>query len=97
MNFIFHPEAKRELEQAIAYYEDCQDGLGTEFLEEVYSTIQRILTYPEAWTMLSAKSRRCLTNRFPYGIIYQILNEDCIRIISVMQLNRKPDYWNKRK
>jgi hypothetical protein len=90
MNFIFHPEA-------IAYYEDCQEGLGTEFLEEAYSTIQRILTYPEAWTMLSAKSGRCLANRFPYGIIYQILNEDCIRIISAMQLNRKPDYWHKRK
>ncbi len=88
MNLIFHPEAKRELEQAISYYEDCQEGLGTEFLEEVYSTIQRILAYPEAWAMLSEKSRRCLTNRFPYGIIYQILNEDCIRIISVMQLNR---------
>jgi plasmid stabilization system protein ParE len=97
MNYIFHPEARIELEHAIDYYEDCQEELGSEFLEEVYSTVQRILTFPEAWTMLSSNSRRCLTNRFPYGIIYQILDDNCIRIIAVMQLNQKPDYWRERK
>jgi len=97
MNYIFHPEAKKELAHAIAYYEDCQEGLGSEFLEEVYSAIQRILTFPNAWTMLSLNSRRCLANRFPYGIIYQILDDNCVRIITVMQLNQKPDYWSERK
>ena len=96
MNYIFHPDAKKELAHAIAYYEDCREGLGSEFLEEVYSTIQRILTFPNAWTMLSLNSRRCLTNRFPYGI-YQRLDKNCIRIISIMQLNKKPDYWHERK
>lgn len=33
MNYIFHPEAKEELAHAIDYYEDCQEVLGTEFLE----------------------------------------------------------------
>jgi len=46
MNFIFHPSAEKELEQAAAYYEKCQIGLGHEFLEEIYSTIQRILNFP---------------------------------------------------
>jgi hypothetical protein len=27
MNYIFHPDAKKELAQAIAYYEDCQEGV----------------------------------------------------------------------
>lgn len=45
MNYIFHPDAKKELVHAISYYEDCQEGLGSEFLEEVYSTIQRIITF----------------------------------------------------
>lgn len=97
MNYIFHPDAKKEFVQAIDYYEDCQAGRGIEFLEEVYSTIQRILSFPEAWTPLSVNSRRCLTTRFPYGIIYQILDKNTIRIIAVMQLNQKPDYWQERK
>ncbi len=96
MNFLFHPEAQAEFAQAAEYYESCQPGLGLDFLEEVYAAIQRILAFPEAWTKLSANSRRCLINRFPYGVIYQILNEDCIRVIAVMQLNQKPNYWQQR-
>jgi hypothetical protein len=32
MNFIFHPHAKKELEQAAVYYEECQKGLGILFI-----------------------------------------------------------------
>ena len=96
MNFIFHPEAKQELAHGVAYYESCQAGLGSEFLEEVYSTIQRIIEFPKAWAALSENSRRCIISRFPYGIIYQILADDSIRIIAVMQLNKEPDYWTVR-
>ena len=95
MKFGFHPSAKAELDDSIDFYEDCCAGLGVEFAEEVYSTIQRIIRYPEAWPRLSASTRRCLTQRFPFGIIYQIL-DDQILIVAVMQLNRKPDYWEDR-
>jgi hypothetical protein len=95
MKYYFHPSAKRELNEAIDFYEECQAGLGTEFTKEVYSTIYRITQYPKAWPCLSENTRRCLTKRFPYGIIYQILDHE-ILIIAVMQLNRKPAYWKER-
>ncbi|MFH1561976.1 MAG: type II toxin-antitoxin system RelE/ParE family toxin [Nitrospirota bacterium] len=95
MKYRFHPSARVELNDSIDYYEDCRLGLGIEFAEEVYSTIQRIIQFPEAWSQLSPNSRRCLTNRFPYGIVYQVL-ENKILIVAVMQLNRKPDYWKNR-
>jgi hypothetical protein len=40
MNYSFHPEAKTELLQAVEYYENCSIGLGLEFSEEIYSSIQ---------------------------------------------------------
>ena len=95
MKFSFHPEAKNELDEGVRYYENCQPGLGIEFLKEVYATIQRILEYPLGWTPLSSNTRRCLTNRFPYGIIYQILDDE-IYIIAVMHLNRRPSYYKER-
>lgn len=95
MKYSFHPSAKRELMDAIEYYEQCQSGLGLEFAREIYSTIQRIIHFPEAWSKLSKNTRRCLTNRFPYGVIYQITEEE-ILIIAIMQLNRRPDYWKER-
>jgi hypothetical protein len=41
MRFYFHPEAEAELDKAVEYYEQRQQGLGLEFVEEVYATITR--------------------------------------------------------
>jgi len=95
MKYSFHPDAKEELFEAINYFEECRSGLGLEFSREVFSAIQRIIHFPTAWSKFSDNTRRCLTNRFPYGVIYQTVEEQVI-IISVMQLNRKPNYWKKR-
>jgi hypothetical protein len=95
MKYSFHLEAKEELFGAINYFEECRSGLGLEFSKEVFATIQRIIHFPTAWSKFSENTRRCLTNRFPYGVIYQVIEEEVI-IIAIMQLNREPNYWKKR-
>lgn len=95
MKYSFHPAAETELNEAIDYYNECQDGLGLEFAKEVYSSIQNILSFPQAWTPLSENTRRCLINRFPYGILYHVTDDE-IFIIAVMQLNKRPEYWKER-
>jgi plasmid stabilization system protein ParE len=95
MIFTFHPLAKIELNDAAVYYDDQQKGLGLDFIEEIYATIKRILQFPKAWSKLSKNTFRCLVNRYPYGIIYQIKKNE-IRIIAIMHLNRKPGYWQRR-
>ena len=94
MNYSFHTAARLEFLEAIIYYEDCRTGLGLEFSREVYSSINRIIHFPNAWSELSEDTRRCLTTRFPYGLIYQIIDE-YILIIAVTQLNREPGYSSK--
>jgi hypothetical protein len=95
MRFLFHPAADKEFDMAVGYYESCQPGLGLEFAEEVYATIVRITEYPEVWSPMSKNTRRCLTNRFPYGLIYRIINNN-LHIIAVANLHRRPDYWKER-
>jgi hypothetical protein len=95
MTFYFHPEAELELNSSIDYYEECRSNLGLEFANEVYSSIQRILEFPKAWQILEDDIRRCLTNRFPFGIIYYQRDNEIV-ILAVMQLNRKPGYWKER-
>jgi plasmid stabilization system protein ParE len=95
MRFFFHPEAKAEFDGAVDFYEQSQPGLGLEFAEEVYATIARMIQYPDAWTEMSKNSRRCIVNRFPYGLVYQIKAND-LRIIAVAHLHRRPGYWKKR-
>ena len=96
MKYSFHPSAEKELTDAVDYYNAVQRGLGLEFAKEVHSTIQNILSFPNSWTLLSEHTRRCLTNRFPYGVIYQTTTDE-IFIIAVMQLSREPEYWKERK
>ena len=96
MNYSFHPDAEKEFNEAIAYYNECQNGLGLEFVKEVYLAIQNILSFPRAWATLSSNTRRCLTNRFPYGVIYQVTDKE-VFVIAVMHLNREPNYWEKRE
>jgi plasmid stabilization system protein ParE len=95
VKYSFHAAAEAELGQAIDYYNACRPNLGWEFAKEVQATIQSIIAYPEAWTPLSQRARRCLVRRFPYGVVYE-RRGDLIRIVAVMQLNRRPEYWRDR-
>jgi plasmid stabilization system protein ParE len=96
MRFYFHEEAETELDKAVEYYEDCRRGLGLEFAKEVYATIARITQFPEAGSPMSKNTRRCLVNRFPYGIIYRV-KSDHIQVIAVADLRRRPGYWRSRE
>ena len=95
MIYSFHPEAEVEFNQAIDYYENCAEGLGYDFAVEVYSAIERILAYPRAWMILAEDVRRCMTRRFPYGVLYT-KEPESIFILAVMHLHRDPDYWKHR-
>ena len=90
-----HPEARLEFREAIAYYEDYHDGLGLEFSREVYASINRIADAPLLWTRLTENSRRFMTRRFPFNIIYQVLDGD-ILIVAIAHQSRKPEYWKSR-
>lgn len=95
MNYLFFDKAERELYEAVAYYEESSEGLGLEFSREVFATVSRILRFPEAWSPYSNRTRRCLLKRFPYGIVYRVAGNEVV-IFAVMQLNRKPGYWEER-
>ena len=93
--FGFLEPARLEFEEAIEFYNQQRPNLGDEFASEVLNTITRILNHPEAWTKLSKRTRRCLTNRFPYGVIYQIRGNR-ILIVALAHLRKKPVYWRDR-
>lgn len=95
MNVITLDAAEKELQEAVNHYNEQRDGLGDEFADEVERTVRRICDNPGAWTRLSESVRRCRTERFPYGLVYQRV-DDIIYIIAVMHLRRRPGYWRDR-
>lgn len=95
MNYSFHGSAEKEFFATIEFYEERQSGLGLRFSEEVKATIERICAHSHAWARIDSKTRRCLTNKFPYGILYRIA-KNSILILGIMHLHRKPNYWSDR-
>lgn len=58
MKYSFHPESEIEFNASIDYYEECKQNLGLDFTNEVYKTIQRILSFPTAWHILDKDSKK---------------------------------------
>jgi hypothetical protein len=94
MTYRFTAAANAEMAAALKYYEEAASGLGAKFLDEVEAGINRVLSMPLAWKPLSRRTRRCLLRRFPFGIIYQIRGDE-ILVVSVMDLRRDPERWQK--
>jgi len=87
--------AEAEFREAVQHYNLQSEGLGYEFAAEVRRALSRIVRFPEAWSPLSPRTRRCRTNRFPYGIIYQ-LRGDKVLVVGVMHMRRQPGSWRTR-
>lgn len=95
MNCGFHPQAQIELYEAADWYEQEVEGLGADFSAQFDLALTRLLQEPMRWRQIELGMRRCLLKRFPYAIIYDV-REDCLRIIAVAHLHRKPGYWRDR-
>lgn len=66
MKIEFLPEAKAELDEAVAYYELQLEGLGSIFKSVAKSTIERVATFPTAWSIIRPNIRKCIMHKFPY-------------------------------
>ncbi|HCE44476.1 MAG TPA: type II toxin-antitoxin system RelE/ParE family toxin [Lentisphaeria bacterium] len=95
MKIIILAVAEQELAEAILYYNSECPGLGYELALETKESLVRINSFPDAWPPFSRTTRRCLVNRFPYGILYR-KNEDEIIVYGIMHLKRNPENWSKR-
>jgi len=95
MTFEFHPEARTEFIDAIAYYENSSRGVGLRFSREVYATINRVAASPNSWPSITENTRRCFTRQFPYSVVYEVREQDVL-IIAVAHFSREPFYWSDR-
>lgn len=95
MNIQLLEPARQELDEAIAWYADQAPGLGDAFLIEILKTLKLVTQFPQAWHPLSAQTRRCRLNRFPYSVIYS-QEGDGLLVIAIAHQHRKPGYWRDR-
>lgn len=96
MNYRLLTVAEAELAEAATWYEAQAAGLGQEFLDEFEAVMERLMRFPDAWTRVGARHRRCLFRRFPYAVLYSRIEEE-IRVAGVIDLRRDPQHAEQRK
>jgi toxin ParE1/3/4 len=88
--------ADAELAEAAKWYEAQAPGLGQEFLNEFEAVMQRIMRFPDAWTRIGERHRRCLFRRFPYAVLYSQMGDE-IRVAGVIDLRIDPQDTDRRR
>lgn len=95
MNIEILDAASLELDEAFNYYSSIQPSLGDRFINEFEASIKRIANNPLAWQIFGNLTRRCLFNRFPYSVVFQVRSSS-ILIVAIASHQQEPFYWVNR-
>jgi plasmid stabilization system protein ParE len=97
MRVEYHPLTVTDLNNAAAYYNQRRPGLGDEFRTEVNSAIERVCAGPSQHAIVEHGIRRGFVHRFPYSILFRLINEDTIRILVIRHHRRRPGFGLDRR
>lgn len=86
--------AESDLEAGYRFYESQADGLGTYFLDTLYSDIDS-LAYFAGMHRIVLGYHRLLSKRFPFAIYYRVVNEEAI-VFAVLDCRRNPSWIRKK-
>ena len=94
MNIEILEEAQDGLIQGFHFYESREPGLGSYFIDCLFSDINSLLVYAGIHQILLAY-HRCLSKRFPFAI-YCSIEKQLVRVHAVLDCRRNPSWIRKR-
>ena len=90
---IYDVEARFDVLEIVEFYEKV-DGpqLADRFTSELEKFIEQVAERPESFVEIRPTLRRANLHRFPHHIIFQIVDDETIKILTVKHNRRKPDF-----
>lgn len=95
MNIKILPIANDDLLNGYDFYEQQAKGIGSYFLDSLFSDIDSLLIYHEIYPVFFGQYHRMLSKRFPFAIYYTIENKNII-IYAILDCRKNPA-WIKEK
>lgn len=97
MTFSFHPAARAEYLEAIAYYEGQSPGLGADFAGAFEAALSFVRAHPEAAPRVhpSGVRRKSFPAPFLYSLLYSV-EPSGLLIVAVAHHRKRPEYWRSR-
>jgi plasmid stabilization system protein ParE len=96
MNLEFLPEARRDIFEAVEYFESRKTGLGARFRNEIAGILNHVASAPTLWRERPGGYRRANCPVFPYYIAYFIRGNSII-VAAIAHGHRLPEFWKQRK
>ena len=87
-------EAREDLIQGFHFYESREPGLGSYFIDCLFSDVDSLLVYAGIHQVVYAY-HRCLSKRFPFAIYYSI-EKQLVRVHAVLDCRRNPSWIRRR-
>jgi plasmid stabilization system protein ParE len=84
-------KAFHEIENARDYYENNQINLGTSFTNEVFSILEILESNPLLFPVKFKNIREAVINKFPFVVIFEVLPNNEIIVLSVFHFRRNPE------
>lgn len=81
--------AMEDLDRGRNFYDRLGDGLGTYFLDSLFSEIDSLVLYRGLHPRLFGY-HRLLAKRFPYAVYYRIEADDLVLVFRVLDLRQAP-------
>ena len=82
--------AENDLEEGYRFYESQADGLGTYFLDTLYSDIDS-LAYFAGMHRIVLGYHRLLSKRFPFAVYYRVV-DDVVLVSAILDCRRNPSW-----
>ena len=95
LTVTFRRQARKELQEAVDWYEQKRTGLGEQFRLGVEKVLDRICQTPEIHAFAYRDVRCALVPRFPYAVYYRVRRGRLV-IIAVLHAKRDPGAWQSR-
>lgn len=93
MKVRYHALARQDVLKILKYYErEADPEIAVKFFAELEHCIRRIAKSPNSFPEISKGVRRCLLNRFPYQINYEIISLREVKILVIKHQRRNPDF-----
>lgn len=91
----FHPEAIREIRDAIAWYRERDERAGEALRTLIASAEEMVRRSPEAWATYFHGAHGFRLRRFPFVLAY-VIRGRTILVVALAHTSLKPGYWRDR-
>jgi plasmid stabilization system protein ParE len=94
-NVIVCSAAEVDYTESLTWYALRSENAANDFDAEFDQALSRIAADPEGFPLCDERHRYFLLRRFPFRIIYRIVQGDIV-VVAVAHGSRAPDYWAER-